>query len=127
MGISVDTLQRRREDDPHFAEVFAKSQAEGKRKILAAQWEHALKGNTALLIWLGKNYLNQTEPKQTAEIQVDVNRVLTNLADVFSEIARRFVDPSRYEELEQYIRGLDGDLFSSTDSSRPVRPGSEIH
>ena len=32
-----------------------------KVKLRQLQWDHAARGNTALLIWLGKQYLGQTD------------------------------------------------------------------
>jgi len=35
-----------------------------KVKLRQLQWDHAARGNTALLIWLGKQYLGQTDRKE---------------------------------------------------------------
>jgi len=52
---SVDTLERR------FADVIKEAREEGKASLRRAQWQSAQKGNTALLIWLGKQVLGQSD------------------------------------------------------------------
>ena len=44
-----------------FSDVFKQKRGLGKISLRRAQYETALKGNTSLLIWLGKQYLGQTE------------------------------------------------------------------
>lgn len=44
-----------------FSEVFKIKRGVGKISLRRAQYEAALKGNTSLLIWLGKQYLHQSE------------------------------------------------------------------
>jgi len=55
VGCSVDTLERR------FADVIKEGQAKGKTSLRRWQYQAAEKGNTAMLIWLGKQFLGQTE------------------------------------------------------------------
>lgn len=57
LEVSVRTLQR----DAEFCRVFKKGQDKGKMGLKRKQFEVANKGNTAMLIWLGKNYLGQKE------------------------------------------------------------------
>jgi hypothetical protein len=52
---STDTIER------NFAAILVKGRESGKRKLRRLQWKAAEKGNTALLIWLGKQILGQTE------------------------------------------------------------------
>lgn len=60
---SVDTLARacQRVHDMSFAEYFAQKRGLGKVSLRRAQWQAAQKGNPALLIWLGKQYLAQKD------------------------------------------------------------------
>lgn len=55
VGCSVDTLERR------FADIIKDGQATGRSSLRRYQWEAAKKGNTAMLIWLGKQMLDQTD------------------------------------------------------------------
>ena len=58
---SVDTLENR------FSDVIKEGRNEGKKSLRRYQWEAAKKGNTAMLIWLGKQLLKQKEPKTEIE------------------------------------------------------------
>lgn len=60
LKISVRTLQR----DTKFCRIYKKGMDEGKMSLRRLQWKAAEKGNTTMLIWLGKQYLNQREPVQ---------------------------------------------------------------
>lgn len=61
--VSVDTIERavKREKNCGFAEYYAQRRGKGKISLRRAQFQAAMNGNTALLIWLGKQYLGQTE------------------------------------------------------------------
>lgn len=60
---SPDTVERwcERHFKQKFAEIFKQKRQSGKISLRRAQFQAALKGNTALLIWLGKQYLDQSE------------------------------------------------------------------
>jgi hypothetical protein len=62
-GISEDTLSRRVKEqfDMTFAEYIKKHSATFKISLRRAQLDKALSGNPTMLIWLGKQYLNQSE------------------------------------------------------------------
>tara|TARA_R100000808_G_scaffold9385_1_gene25831 strand:- start:4680 stop:5084 length:405 start_codon:yes stop_codon:yes gene_type:complete len=47
-----------------FKAEFEQGKQEMKLTLRQLQWKHAEQGNTALLIFLGKNYLNQTDKSQ---------------------------------------------------------------
>jgi SLT domain-containing protein len=55
VGISVDTLQR------NFPDLLQKGRANGKAKLRRLQWQKAEEGNPTMLIWLGKQLLEQKE------------------------------------------------------------------
>ena len=55
LKVSVDTLTR------NYAEILEIGGAELNMSLRRKQVEEAKKGNTALLIWLGKNRLGQRE------------------------------------------------------------------
>ena len=60
LDISVDTLTRRKKNK-EFMEVMKAGRAQGKESLRRKQWETAMGGNTALLIFLGKQYLGQSD------------------------------------------------------------------
>jgi len=55
VGCSVDTLHRR------FADVIKRGNERMKASLRRWQYERAKGGSVAMLIWLGKNYLEQTD------------------------------------------------------------------
>ncbi len=73
---SVDTLERR------YAELIKKAKDKGKSSLRRHQWEAAQKGNTTMLIWLGKQLLGQ---RDVVEQQVNItnDEKKTDLADKF--------------------------------------------
>lgn len=63
---SVDTIERavEREKGMSFAEYFALKRGKGKVALRRKQYQVALEGNPTMLIWLGKQYLDQTDKKE---------------------------------------------------------------
>jgi hypothetical protein len=70
VGCSVDTLERR------FADIIKTEREIGKSSLRRWQWAAAEKGNTAMLIWLGKQWLGQTDKVQN-EIKAPEPTVVT--------------------------------------------------
>ena len=69
-GCSHDTLQRR------YNHILEAGRANAKMSIRRKQMEVALAGNAGMLIWLGKQYLKQKEPKEDpAETKIDEIKV----------------------------------------------------
>ena len=68
VGVHVKTLQR----DDEFCRIHKKGIEQGKSSLRRLQWKAAETGNTTMLIWLGKQYLQQREPKQ--ELEIDTNK-----------------------------------------------------
>lgn len=55
VGCSTDTLVRR------FLDVIEEGRSQGKSSLRRKQWEMAINGNVTMLVWLGKQYLGQTD------------------------------------------------------------------
>jgi hypothetical protein len=72
LGISPDSLDRRlRERYGHgFAEYKHKIQEPLRINLMKKQYDVAMSGNTALLIWLGKQYLKQSDKVETKNIEI---------------------------------------------------------
>lgn len=66
MGVSADTLQRRAKDTPAVKEALETGAAKGRATLRRAQWQGAMKGNTGMLVWLGKQLLGQRDYAQIA-------------------------------------------------------------
>lgn len=58
---SEDTITRRMHEDADFADAFKRGRERGKQSLRKWQFEAAKKGNVAMMIFLGKNYLGQTD------------------------------------------------------------------
>ena len=58
MEVSVRTLQR----NLVFMSLYKKEIANAKTSLRRYQWAAAEKGNVGMMIWLGKQYLQQREP-----------------------------------------------------------------
>jgi AraC-like DNA-binding protein len=58
VGCSVDTLARR------FAEKIEQGKQQGKTSLRRKQFEVAMTGDRAMLIWLGKQFLGQSERQE---------------------------------------------------------------
>lgn len=64
LGVSTDTLDRRRKDDPKVADAIKRGREEGTRSLRRIQWEAAQKGNVTMMIWLGKQWLGQKDKQE---------------------------------------------------------------
>jgi len=62
-GIDYDTLNNicKREMGAGFTECFEQKRSLGKVSLRRAQFQNAMGGNPTMQIWLGKNWLGQTD------------------------------------------------------------------
>jgi len=67
LDISYDTLERacQREKGKLFADYTAQKAANGHMSLRRKQYTSAMDGNVPMLIWLGKNWLGQTDKMDT--------------------------------------------------------------
>ena len=79
-GCSADTIERwaKRTYNRNFAEIYAQKREVGRLSLRRKQYEIANKGNVTMLIWLGKQWLHQTEKVETKsnEPQGPINYVV---------------------------------------------------
>lgn len=73
LGISVRTLQR----DDEFCRIYKKGQENGKMSLRRIQYKLAEK-NTAMAIFLGKQYLGQKDNVEVQSSQLDKVSELLN-------------------------------------------------
>ena len=73
LGCSVDTLQR----DEEFCGIYKKGQENGKMSLRRMQYKLAEK-NTAMAIFLGKQYLGQKDNVEVQSSQLDKVSELLN-------------------------------------------------
>jgi hypothetical protein len=59
-GVNVRTIERKRKN-PAFVETIERGRAKGKISLRRSQLKMVDQGNPAMAIWLGKQYLGQTD------------------------------------------------------------------
>jgi len=66
LGIDYDTLNIALKRDGHggFSEYIKSKSGYGKASLRRLQWKSAQAGNVSMLIWLGKQYLGQTDKQE---------------------------------------------------------------
>ena len=62
LNCHVDTITNR------FQEIFLKGRDNGKAKLRDIQLRSAMSGNVTMQIWLGKQYLDQTDKTQVSNL-----------------------------------------------------------
>lgn len=69
LGVTAPTLARLIEENypeaPTWAEAFDIYSAEGRASLRRKQYEMAMAGDRTMLVWLGKQYLGQTDAPKT--------------------------------------------------------------
>ena len=68
-----------------FSDIYKKLSEGGKSSLRRAQWKSAMKGTTSMLIWLGKQYLNQKETPGEDEL----NDKLDTLIEAMQKAAEK--------------------------------------
>ena len=63
-GCSPDLLEK------SYSEYLSKGRDSGKIRLRQYQWASAKKGNVAMLIWLGKQLLGQTDKQEVSHIDL---------------------------------------------------------
>jgi hypothetical protein len=63
LGIDYDTLNAacKREKGLGFSDYYAQKSSGGKMSLRRKQYTAAMDGNTTMLVWLGKNWLGQSD------------------------------------------------------------------
>lgn len=62
-GVATKTIQRRLKER-RYREAWERGTARGRVSLRRAQFRAAEKGNATMLIWLGKNWLGQSDEPQ---------------------------------------------------------------
>lgn len=82
LGVSEGLLRQRIESDPAVAEAIERGKALGCATIRTRQIDLAMAGNPTMLIWVGKQYLEQRDQTKT-EHAGKVQHQLGSFADLF--------------------------------------------
>ncbi len=92
-GVSSKTLEAwcKRTYSDTFSHIFSQKRSIGKISLRRAQYQSAMSGNPALLIWLGRNWLGQTD-----KVEIDVRD-------------ERAPDDALSKSLRELAEGLESD------------------
>lgn len=74
LGVDYEALNRacKREKKMGFKEYFKLKSGAGKMSLRRKQYSEAIEGNTTMLVWLGKNWLGQTDK---IEATIDAGKI----------------------------------------------------
>lgn len=92
LDCSVDTIDRRLKEEGHggFADFFEKHSAEGRASLRRQQFKTAEAGNATMQIWLGKQWLGQTDKvvnEHTGKVQTEDVTPLDRIRSRLSSLA----------------------------------------
>jgi hypothetical protein len=84
LGMSDTTLTRRIaerkiEGVTNFEALYKKHQGEGKASLRRSQWKAAQDGNPTMLVWLGKQVLDQKDRQEVDNKSTDGSMGMANL------------------------------------------------
>lgn len=81
---SVDYLTSQSEKNPAFAIAIDEGRTGLKQSLRHAQVQQALNGSTAMLIWLGKQLLQQSDKQETMSttVNITVQRAMDELRNI---------------------------------------------
>ena len=86
LGCHLDTVKDRLKHDPEFSAAYQKGLEHGKSSLRRIQWKAALGGNTTMQIWLGKQYLGQSDRRVTEVETRQVERWQEQLREAPQEV-----------------------------------------
>jgi hypothetical protein len=91
IGIHEKTLYRRCEEDlgMTFAELRSKNRARGDLRLLTTQQDLAFDKNCMMLIWLGKNRLQQRDTPQEIEVSKETINSFKAITDQLREMQEK--------------------------------------
>ena len=129
LSVSVDTLTRNK----HFAEVYKRGAEGGRKSLRRMQFESANRGNVVMQIWLGKQYLGQSDhvtteirrlpPLPLQEISAeDLNELLAQYARDFPEIAAEISVDANYTVVKPTPARPSARLIASPDETTSADP-----
>ena len=84
LDVNVKTLRA----DEKFLELYKKGQEVGKKSLRRYQFDCAKKGNSAMLIWLGKQYLGQSEKMAIVNSNMEDDELTKSIKAKMQEVKR---------------------------------------
>ena len=99
LEMSDTTLNRRLKEMNYnnFEDLYKRHNDEGRMSLRRMQWQAAEKGNSTMLVWLGKQYLNQKDKSEVhANIEqqhvIDLTRIPDDQLDAIEKAFNRIED-----------------------------------
>lgn len=90
LGVSEPTYLKFKSDHPEVAEHYAEGAGQGLASLRRTQFRMA-ETNASMAIWLGKQYLDQSD-KQQVEQTMDVSDPLAALLTTIAENGKKITD-----------------------------------
>ena len=91
LGVSYDTLERRVKEKYSIscADYIKEKSASGKASLRRHQYKLAESGNATMLIWLGKQYLGQTDKQEIDHQSTDGSMSPKDTSQTVLEILKK--------------------------------------
>lgn len=121
MGCSEDTVERaiKREHGQTFREYADLKRGPGVANLRRRQYEVAIKGDRTMLVWLGKQWLGQTD-KQFVEHAVGRDQVLSLVRAMGDVVLSVVTDPAQLARISAGWQALTQP--NADDDGRPALP-----
>jgi len=84
LGVSYEHLNNQLKKDGNFGflEYFKEKGANGKMSLRRKQYDQAMSGNSTMLIWLGKQWLGQSDKvEEKSEVTSRIDKVVIEVID----------------------------------------------
>jgi len=128
LGCSLSTIDKRKQSDPEFLRALEKGKATGRLSLRRQQWsaargqpasgaQSAIPGNPTMMIWLGKQWLDQRD-KRDVVTREDHQEFQESYLRAGSELIRAV---RRGDDLDQamkrFVVGVRGDDTNERDKT----------
>lgn len=81
MGVCRATISNKKKQDKEFLDAIKKGREKMKASIRRMQMSSAVGGNVTMMIWLGKQYLDQTDKRDIKQTGERVKKILLERVD----------------------------------------------
>jgi len=88
LGIDYDTLNSacKRENKLSFSDYFKQKGSVGKMSLRRKQYTSMMEGNTTMMVWLGKNWLGQSDKEMELSDEPAPLNITFNVSEPKSDI-----------------------------------------
>jgi hypothetical protein len=77
LGVDYDTLNAacKREKKLGFSDYFKQKSSSGKMSLRRRQYTSAMEGNPTMMVWLGKNWLGQSDKTEITQTTTSITGI----------------------------------------------------